>query len=145
MSERIIPVPEVVVLGGRELTVSALTDRQHVELDRWVGGQIIKAAAMSLPDDDPMWERVVALAMKESVTATWSRSGALRTKHGYARLIWEMSRIRTAPSPTEDEIRLLLRQATVAEQKLLNQVFWKQNYPVRREAAEGDANPQEPA
>jgi hypothetical protein len=145
MSERIIPVPEVVVLGGRELTVSALTDRQHVELDRWVGGQIIKAAAMSLPDDDPMWERVVALAMKESVTATWSRSGALRTKYGYARLIWEMSRIRTAPSPTEDEIRLLLRQATVAEQKLLNQVFWKQNYPVRREAAEGDANPQEPA
>lgn len=133
------------MLGGRELMLSPLTDRQHVELDRWVGGQIIKAASMSVAADDPLWDQVVALAMRESVTATWSRSGAVRTRAGYCRLIWEMSRIRTAPSPTEGEISSLLKNSTPEEQKLINAIFFKQNYPVKREAPAGAENPPTPA
>ncbi len=145
MSMRIVPVPETVMLGGRELIVSALSDRQHVALDRWAGGQMIAATALSLPGDDPLWEDVVALAMKESVRLTWRNSGALHTRAGYVRLIWEMSRIRTAPSPTEEEIGDLLRNSTTEEQKLLNATYFKQNHPVKREAAEGTANPPNPA
>jgi len=145
MSTRIVPIPEPVMLGGRELIVSALSDRQHVALDRWAGGQVIAAAAQSVAADDPLWDQVVALAMRESVTVTWRNSGAIQTRSGYVRLIWEMSRQATAPSPTEADISDLIRKSTPEEQRILNAVFFKQNYPVKREVAEGQANPQAPA
>lgn len=145
MSMRIVPVPEPVMLGGRELIVSALTDRQHVALDRWAGGQAIAAAAQALPPGDPLWDQVVAAASREAVTITWANSGAIRTRAGYVRLIWEMSRTATSPSPTEGEISDLLRKSTPEEQKLINAAFFRQNYPVKREVAEGGQNPPEPA
>jgi len=142
MSQRIIPCDETITLAGRTLTIGALSDRQHVELDRWVGSQMIRAAARSLPEDDPLWDRVVAVATAEAINADWQGNHASRGDEGYAHIIFVSVKDKAV---TEAEVSALLREATRAEKKLLNDAFMRLNYPIKREVAEGDSNPHAPA
>lgn len=120
--------PEQVLLSGQELMLSPLIDRQHIALDQWAQSEMIDAARRSVPDgDEKLWDRVVGLAMRESMSVTWYKSGVMRTRAGYARLVWES--LRTAqPKLALAEVIDLIAGASEPEVRKLNETFMRLNY-----------------
>lgn len=127
------PLPSVKVsLAGRELELRALSDRAHIELDGYAQAAMIDAARRSVPDDADgrLWDRVVGLAIRESLAMTWARSNLLRTKAGYARLVW--TSVRQGHSITEAEVIDLVERASEAEQRKFNEEFMRLNFQAKR-------------
>jgi hypothetical protein len=129
---------EQLELAGETVLMKQLTDGQHIKLDHWAQARMIDAARRSVPDDlvdTPMWDRVVGVAIKESVTCTWSRSGAMKSRQGYA---YMMS---VACDVSEAKMLQLLSDATKSEIRALNEAFMRLNYSPKETAS---ANPPEP-
>jgi len=135
------PISQEITLAGERLVISTLTDGQHIALDQWAQSQMIDNARRSVEGASAEeWERVVAVALHESLSVTWSSSRIMRTGRGYARLIWESCRTTTAQL-TEQRTRELVSTATFEEKQALNVAFRRVNNLPATGVANSTANP----
>jgi hypothetical protein len=139
------PISQEITLAGERLTISTLTDGQHIALDQWAQSQMIDNARRSAEGaSSEEWDRIVGLALHESLSVTWSSSRIMRTGRGYARLIWESCRTSTAQL-TEQRTRELVSAATFEEKRALNVAFRRVNRLPTGEVATSSTNPTTPA
>ena len=110
-----MPRTSEIELSDKKYTFTELTEDDIVKLDEWVQSKFINNARNSIPDDlvnTDEWDKVVALAMRESLSLTWNRQPGINlifnTKDGLARLIWQSLRA-AQPKLTHSETRDLLK------------------------------------
>lgn len=107
-----------VTLGGEELLVNRLTDRDISELNEWVRAEFIKMARLSLSGITDKLEReeTLRLAMSEAAGISWmSGRGAqmMATPDGLARIIWQGCKDNHPTFPYEFVRSLMMKPGAV--------------------------------
>lgn len=137
-----VPVELHLIDGGgleRVYNMRPLTDRDRAELDEFVQSRLIAAARNSLEGADAKtWERVMSLAMRESLGVTHSRSPGVNvftTPAGFARLAWQGIRKEHPEVAYADLIGLFHNERNVTE---LNLQFARVNAVPQSPSGGGD-------
>lgn len=108
-------------LDGVTYLMSPLTDRDIIELDRWVQAQCINVTRQNLelfpPKTQAEREELLSIAMKTAMTLTWMSGVGARmvsTLDGAVQLVWQ-SIHHAHPNVTVDDIKgKLIKKGNIA-------------------------------